>query len=203
MIIKKKKLDLIVDEIAKAFARYVVFSIRHLYFSYDQFQLVTKSSNLTTMKSPLRLMRMCTLPEGATNSVAHMQSTINQILKEFISNFFFFVLDDISIKSYNKEAKDLTLDTNGYKRFVKIYIEDVKKILKKFKKVDLKLSIDTFKFGINEIVVVRHLCQRYGRKFKFEKFNAIAKMKICNSIIKIKIFLRVSIITFVFHTFLT
>ena len=50
------------------------------------------------MKTPLGLMRMCTLPQGATNSVAHMQSAMNQILKDFVPHKTIPFVDDIPIK---------------------------------------------------------------------------------------------------------
>jgi len=62
----------IIDEVAAVFAGHAIYSIKDLYSGYDQFQLAIESRNLTTMKTPLRLVTMCTLPQGATNSVAHM-----------------------------------------------------------------------------------------------------------------------------------
>lgn len=43
-------------------------------------------------------------------------------------------MDDISIKGCKKEARDLTLDADGCKRFVKDYLKDIKKILKRLEK---------------------------------------------------------------------
>lgn len=51
----------IVDEFIKAFARRAIYSIGDLYSDYDQFQLAIQSRDLTTMKRPLGLVRMCTL----------------------------------------------------------------------------------------------------------------------------------------------
>ena len=59
------------DEFAEAFPRRSIYSVGDLYLGYDQFQLVVKSRDITTMRTPLGLVRMCTLPRG-TNSVAHM-----------------------------------------------------------------------------------------------------------------------------------
>lgn len=72
--IKNVGIGLIVDEFVEAFAGRAIYSMGDLYFGYDQFQLARESRDLTTMKTPLRLVRMCTLlpPQGATNSIAHM-----------------------------------------------------------------------------------------------------------------------------------
>ena len=61
-----------VDEFAEAFAGRSIYSIGDLYSGYDQFQLSLDSRDITTMRTPIGLVKMCTLPQGETNSVAHM-----------------------------------------------------------------------------------------------------------------------------------
>jgi hypothetical protein len=48
---------------------------------------------------------MCTLPQVATNLVAHMQSTMNQILKDFVPEKIISFVDDIAIKGTKREPK--------------------------------------------------------------------------------------------------
>ena len=60
--IKNVKIGPIVDEFAEAFAGKSIYSMGDLYSRYDQFQLDIQSRDLTTMKTPLGLVRMCTLP---------------------------------------------------------------------------------------------------------------------------------------------
>jgi hypothetical protein len=144
------------------------------------------------MKTPLGLVRMCTLPQGATNSVAHMQSAMNQILRDFVPEKTIPFVDDILIKGCQEGAKDLTLDADGCRIFVKNHITDVNRILERFEEVDLShltLFINKSKFGFDEILVVGHLCGRYGRKPNPEKVDAIARMKACISITEVKRFL--------------
>ena len=187
--IRNKGSGPIVDEVAEAFAGQAIYSIGDLYSGYDQFQLAMESRDLTTMKTPLGLVRMCTLPQGATNSVAHMQSAMNQILKDFVPDKTIPFVDDIPIKGCKEEAKDLTLDADGCRMFVRNHINDVDKILKRLEEVDLTLSIDKSKFGFDEIVVVGHLCGRYGRKPNPEKVDAIARMRACSSTTEVRRFL--------------
>jgi hypothetical protein len=83
----------------------------------------------------------------------------------------------------------LTLDVDGCKVFVKNHSTDVDKILERLEEVDLTLSIDKSKFGFDEIIVVEHLCRRYGKKLKPEKVDAITTMKACNSNTEVRRFL--------------
>ena len=187
--IRNKGSGPIVDEVAEAFAGHAIYSIGDLYSGYDQFQLANESRDLTTMKTPLGLVRMCTLPQGATNSVAHMQNAMNRILRDFVPEKTIPFVDDIPIKGCNEEAKDLTMNEDGCRVFVKDHIADVERILERLEEVDLTLSIDKSKFGVDEILVVGHLCGRYGRKPNPEKVDAIARMKACSSITEVRRFL--------------
>ena len=73
-----------VDEFAEAFARRAIYSIGDLYSGYDHFQLPVESQDITTMRTRIRLVRMCTLPQGAKNSVAHMMNAMNKVLRDCI-----------------------------------------------------------------------------------------------------------------------
>ena len=99
----------IVDEFAEEFASRAIYSIGDLYSGYDQFQLSKGSRDLTTMRTPFGLLRMCTLPQGATNSVAHMQSAMNRILQAFILEKTRPFLDDLLMKDCLEDEKNVTI----------------------------------------------------------------------------------------------
>ena len=92
----------IVDEFAEAFAGRAIYSVEALYFGYHQFQLATDSRDITTMQTPIGLVRMCTLLQGATNSVAHMMNTMNKMLRDYIPEITMLFLDDIPMKVTTK-----------------------------------------------------------------------------------------------------
>ena len=187
--IRNKGSGPIVDEVAEAFAGHAIYSIGDLYSGYDQFQLAFESRDLTTMKTPLGLVRMCTLPQGATNSVAHMQNAMNQILKDFVPEKTIPFVDDIPIKGCEEAKRDSTVQDNGCRAFVNEHIKDVDRILSRLEEVDLTLSIEKSKFGTNEILVVGHQCGWYGRKPNPEKVDAIGKMKACSNTTEVRRFL--------------
>jgi hypothetical protein len=98
-----------IDEFAEAFAGRSIYSVGDLYSGYDQFQLAVESRDLTTMRTPLSLVRMCTLPQGGTKSVAHMVNTMNKVLRDYIPDITMPFLDDIPIKECPVEEKDETI----------------------------------------------------------------------------------------------
>ena len=180
----------IVEEFAEAFAGRAIYSMGDLYSGYDQFQLAIDSRNITTMKTPIGLVRMCTLPQGATNSVAHMMNAMNKVLYEYIPKVTMPFLDDIPIKGCLEKEKDATVDESGCRKFVKDHINDCEKILSKLEQVHLTLSGIKSIFGQNEVLIVGHMCGWYGRKPSPTKINAIQNMReVCESVTEVRRFL--------------
>ncbi|KAL2631532.1 hypothetical protein R1flu_016218 [Riccia fluitans] len=127
--IKNAEVGPIVDEYAEAFVGRAIYSRGDLYLGYDQFQLAEDSKDLTTMKMPLGLVRMCTLLQGATNSVAHMMHGMNIVLQDFVPDKTMPFLDDVPIKGCSEQDKDEILDEKGRRRYVVEHIEDCEGIL--------------------------------------------------------------------------
>ena len=93
---------------------------------------------------------MCTLPQGATNSVAHMMNAMNKVLREITMSF----LNDIPMKECAVEEKDETMDDWGCRKFVVDHIRDCEKVLRKLEDVHLTLSGEKSAFGQEEILIV-------------------------------------------------
>ena len=166
-----------VDEFAEAFAGRSIYSIGDLYSGYDQFQLSLDSRDITTMRTPIGLVRMCTLPQGATNSVAHMMNAMNKVLRDCIPDITMPFLDDIPIKGCPESEKDESLDQDGCRRFVSNHIKDCGRVLERLEGAGLTFSGEKSAFGQHEILVVGHLCGPYGRKPSPAKVNAIQEMR--------------------------
>ena len=81
------------------------------------------------MRTPLGLVRMCTLPQGGTNSVAHMVNAMNKVLRDCIPDITMPFLDDIPIKGGLVEDKDETMGPYECRKFVADHIDDYDKVL--------------------------------------------------------------------------
>lgn len=171
--IRNKGFGPIVHEVDEASVCHAIYLIRDLYSSYDQFQLAIEKRNLITIKTPLGLVQIYTLLQGASNSVAHMQNEMNRILKDFVLKKTIPFVDNIPIKGCREETKDVTVETDGCRTFVKQHIKEVERIMKRLEEVNLTLSIDKSKFGIEKIIIVGHLCRSYERKLNLDKVDII------------------------------
>ncbi|KAL3694970.1 hypothetical protein R1sor_008621 [Riccia sorocarpa] len=179
----------IIDNVVDEFAGRAIYSVGDLYSGYDQFQLAVESRDLTTIRTLLGLMRMCTLPQGATNSVAHMQNVMHKVLREFLPEITIPFLDDIPMKGCATEKKDETLDATGCRKFVNNHIRDVGKILNRLREVHLTLSGEKSRFGVLEILVVGHVCDSSGRRPNPMNVEAIDRLADCKSTTEVRRFL--------------
>ncbi|KAL3680995.1 hypothetical protein R1sor_023951 [Riccia sorocarpa] len=173
-----KLIELLKEKMGRA-----VYSMGDLYSGYDQFQLAEGSRDVTTTKTPLGILRMCTLPHGATNSVAHMMNGMNKVLRDFIPEKTMPFLDDVPIKGCREDEKDETLDSRGCRRYVSEHIENCKSILKRLEGVNLTLSGAKSTFGVREVVIVGHLCGWFGQKPEAAKIDVIQRIReVCKSL---------------------
>lgn len=73
-----------VDEFSEEFAGCQTASLIDLFSGYDQIELDVKSRDLTGFQTPIGLLRMTTLRQGATNSVTQFVRIVTKILKDLI-----------------------------------------------------------------------------------------------------------------------
>ena len=125
------------------------------------------------MWTPIGLVQMCTLRQGATNSVAHMINAINKVLWDYIPEITMPFLDDIPMKGCTSEDKDETVNDQGCWMFVTKHIHDCEKVVQKLEDARLTLSGEKSAFEQEKILVVRDLCGPYNRKPSPAKVNTI------------------------------
>ena len=111
-----------IDEFAEAFAGRPIYLVKDLNLGYDQFQLAIESRDITTMRTPLGLIRMCTLQ--GMNSVAHMVNAMNKMLRDCISDNTIPFLDDIPIKGFLEDTKDEMVVEDGCRKLMADHISN-------------------------------------------------------------------------------
>jgi hypothetical protein len=86
------------DDFAEEFTGLAISSLIDFFSGYDQVTLTEESQNLTAFSIVLGLLRMTTLPQGATNSVAQFSRIVIRILEDLIPNICRPFLDNIRVK---------------------------------------------------------------------------------------------------------
>ena len=97
---------------------------------------------------------MCTLPQGATNSVAHMVNAMNKVLNDCILDITIPFLADIPIKGCLVKEIDESKDQDGCRRFVSKYIEHYERVLQRLEEARLTFSGEKSSFGQRKLLVV-------------------------------------------------
>jgi len=120
IIIRDGNLPPAVNEFSKEFNNYTITSFINFFSGYNQIELDEKSRNLTNVHTLIRLYRMTTLPQNATNSVTQFVRVITKILQDHLSRCLPFI-DHIGVKGpkiiYNNEEM-----ISGIRKYVLEYI---------------------------------------------------------------------------------
>ena len=105
--IQEANLPLSSDEFSEEFAGCTISSLIDYFSGYDQIELDEESRDLTAFMTPLSLIRMTTLAQGATNSVAQFVRIVLKILAPHLGDRTKLFLIDVGVKrpktTYNNE----------------------------------------------------------------------------------------------------
>lgn len=84
--IKNTNLPFSTDKFSEKFASCAISSLIDFFSGYNQIELNEKSRDLTGFMTSLSLMKMTTLPQGATNSVAQFVRIARKVLINRLRN---------------------------------------------------------------------------------------------------------------------
>src|SRR5438034_2810049 len=86
------------EKFSKEFAGMAICSMMDFFSGYDQVSLHEESRDMTVFQTPLGLLRMTTLSQGATNSVSQFCQAMGLVLESNISYDCLAYLDDLGVK---------------------------------------------------------------------------------------------------------
>src|SRR5271154_2339132 len=136
-------------------------SMIDFFSGYDQIELDIKSRDLTGFQTPIGLLRMTTLPQGATNSVAQFVRIVTKILEDLIPTDCLPFLDDIGVKGSlstyeNKEALP------GIRQFVMEHTQSLNRTLVRLERARCTISLKS-QFCMDGINIVGFVYRAKGR----------------------------------------
>lgn len=179
------------DEFAEDFALCQMVSLLDFFSGYDQVQLDESSRDLTTFSTSLGLLRMCTLPQGATNSVAQFTRIITRILFDLIPTACRAFLDDIVVRGPTTRYDDEEVE-HGVRRYVLEHLQNLDKVLVNVELAGCTISGPKSKWCQNEAVIVGYLCGTNGRKPDNIKIQKILEWTTCANVAEVRAFLGIT-----------
>jgi hypothetical protein len=120
---------------------------------YDQVELDVRSRDITAFATPLGLVRQCTLPQGATNSVAEFVRVMTKICWDHIPYRCMPYLDDVCVKGPKTNYNEQELRP-GVRRFVFEHLENLDTVLADIERAGATISGHKSEFGYASMVIV-------------------------------------------------
>ena len=179
------------DEFSEDFAMCKILSLLDFFSGYDQVPLDEKSRDLTTFATPIGLLRMCTLPQGATNSVAQFTRVITRILFDLIPDVCRPFLDDITVRGPS-ETYDQMEAAPGVRRYVLEHLVNLDKVLLNVELAGCTIAGGKSQFCRSQAVIVGYLCGTHGRKPDTAKVIKINEWISCKDVTEVRSFVGIT-----------
>ena len=170
-----------IEQFVQGFGGRACIGVLDLMDGYGQRALAEQSRDATTFATPIGLLRLKTLPQGATNSVADFQRTVSFILEEEMPDPVDIFVDDVGIKGPKTKYEDpITLqpevleENNEVRRYVYEHLCNLNRVLYRMRKYG-----GTFKGGkclpmAAEATLVGYRCSYDGTRISE---SALAKIE--------------------------
>ncbi len=142
--------------------------------------------------TPLGLMRMTTLPQGATNSVARFVRIVIKILAPHLQDRAKLFLDDIGVKrrksKYNNEEV-----APGIIRYVLEQIQNLDKVLADLERAGVTIAGAKSLFCRAGLKIVGYICDADGRHLDTSKVLKILDWPECIDVTSARAFMGVCV----------
>lgn len=176
------------EDLTEEYGMCKILSLLDLFSGYDQVPLDPRSRDITTFSTPIGLLRMCTLPQGATNSVA-------QFLRGMVRTFYNLIptvcrpfMDDICVKgpttTYDEEE---TLP--GVRRYVLEHLKNLDQVLLACELAGLTIASEKSQWCKRKTIITGYLCGTDGREPDQAKVEKLQEWNHCENTTQIKGFL--------------
>ena len=188
-----------VDEFSEEFAGCQVSSLIDWFSGYDQLILAEESRDMTAFMTPLGLLRMTTVPQGATNSIAQFCRVVEKILEPLLNHIAMPYLDDVGVKGpYTNYGNEEALP--GIRRFVYEHIQNLDRTLERIERAGVSIGPKS-QFLKQGMTIVGFSTGSFGRLPEVTKVIKILDWPSCTCISDAKAFLGICVFyrIWVFH----
>lgn len=179
------------DEFSERFAGRAVYSYYDLFSGYDQLPLHTSSRDITAFQTPIGLVRQCTLPQGATNSVAVFIRTIMKILGDHFPEAAPFI-DDIGVAGPKSKYGDEEV-FDGVRRYIFEHAQQVDRVLTDIARAEATVSAKKSWWGVSRMVVVGYEVNQQGRYPSKHKVSKILDWPECRTVKEVRQFVGIAV----------
>ncbi len=142
--------------------------------------------------TPLDLMRMTTLPQGATNSVAQFVRIVLKILAPHLQDRAKLFLDDVGVKRSKTKYNNEEL-TSGIRGYILEHIQNLDKVLADLEQVYVTITRAKSQFCRAGLKIVGYICDSDGRHPNTSKVLKIFDWPECTDVTSTRAFMGVCV----------
>lgn len=179
------------DDLAEEFAGCHIMSLMDFFSGYDQVELDIRSRDITAFATPLGLVRQCTLPQGATNSVAEFVRVMTKICRDHIPHRCIPYLDDVCVKGPKSDYNDEVSEMPGVRRFVFEHLVNLDTVLADIERAGATISGHKSEFGYPSMIIVGYRVDKHGRHPSEQKVSKIMDWPECRNVVEVRGFVGV------------
>ena len=168
------------EEFSEEFGGCLFISLLDLFSGYDHVELDPLSRDMTTFSTPIGLFRMCTLPQGATNSVAQFMRAVVRMLYDLIPHKCRPFLDDICVKGprYNYGGEEVE---PGLRRYVVEHLVNIDAVLVNCELAGATVAPVKSQWIQEQAVLLGYLCTPEGRAPDQAKVIKVNEWRTCST----------------------
>lgn len=178
------------DEFSEEFAMCQILSLLDFFSGYDQMILHPNSRDMTSFSTPIGILRICRLPQGATNSVAQFMRVMVRILYDLMPNICQAFLNDIGVKgptsTYNDEEVP---ELPGVRRYIAEHLYNLDQVLVNCELAGATISAVKSEWCRKKINMVGYVCGANGRSPQDKKIEKLKGWTRCNNLKDVRSFL--------------
>lgn len=164
-----------IDDFQVAFSGRVSYSLIDMLSGYDQRRLAVQSRDLTTIRTPLGLLRRTALPQGYTNAVAEFQRSMTHVLAEDIPDVVEVFIDDIGLKGPKSDYNDEAIEENkDIRKWVWEHAVLLERILYRLEEAGLTASGKKLIAITPALEIIGTVISKDGRQIAPSKLNKIS-----------------------------
>jgi hypothetical protein len=130
----------VIDEMIQEFVGFETYALFDLYRGYEQRWLSEKSRDMTSIRTPIGLLRCTKLPQGACNSPAEFQRTMAWVLQDEIPDVCIPFLDDAGVKGSASNYGGELMPGSTVRRFIFEHAVKVERILYRLEHANVTVS---------------------------------------------------------------
>ena len=153
------------------------YALFDLFRGYEQRWLAEKSRDMMTIRTPLGNLRATKIPQGACNSPAEFQRTIEHVLQPEIPDHLSPFLDDIGVKGPSSDYNGELVNGTNVRKFVWEHACNLERILFRLEHAGMTVSGAKLVMISPALEIVGSIVSKDGVRISKRALNKVSEWK--------------------------